>query len=361
MRQVMLCLILSAVSALGATLAQTDATGPKDELTWHDAGAFLCGRGFAHTTHPYGRLDPADTNRLTAGVRWHGLDSAGLCLRFRTDSRRLAIRWRLMKTYEGGNMNRFGNDGMDVYRRTADGWHFVGAKGGMPGKTNELVVAWRPNDEALVYLPLYNGAVDVRVGTLSGARTEACGEQGKPVVFYGTSITQGGCASRPGMAYTAILQRRLNVPVVNMGFSGSGCMEDEMAETLAKIDAAAYVIDTMWNIGINTVSKGRYESFVRRLRKLRPDVPILLMNDYHFAYHGRQTEKGAAAEKLFARLRAEPAFAKGFALVDGSDLYDREGNGTVDGTHPDSVGMMRLADAIGPRLAAMLQLVDGSW
>ena len=134
-----------------------------------------------------------------------------------------------------------------------------------------------------------------------------------------------------------------------------------MAETLAKIDAAAYVIDTMWNIGINTVSKGRYESFVRRLRKLRPDVPILLMNDYHFAYHGRQTEKGAAAEKLFARLRAEPAFAKGFALVNGSDLYDREGNGTVDGTHPDSVGMMRLADAIGPRLAAMLQLVDGSW
>ena len=98
--------LATAVAALGATLAQTDATGPKDELTWHDAGAFLCGRGFAHTTHPYGRLDPADTNRLTEGVRWHGLDSAGLCLRFRTDSRRLAIRWRLMKTYEGGNMVR---------------------------------------------------------------------------------------------------------------------------------------------------------------------------------------------------------------------------------------------------------------
>ncbi len=351
MRKLALAMMLAI---MGVAFAQADATGQKDEWIWHDAGAFLCGRGFAHTTHPYGRLDPADTNLLTSGVRWHGLDSAGLCLRFRTDSRRLAIQWQVMKKYEGGNMNRFANGGIDIYRRTANGWHFVGAKGGTHGKTNELAVAWQPGDEAIVYLPLYNGAVDVRVGLLPGARAEACGEQGKPVVFYGTSITQGGCASRPGMAYTAILQRRLNVPVVNMGFSGSGCMENEIAETLAKIDAAAYVIDTMWNIGINTVNKGRYESFVRRLRTLRPDVPILMMNDYHFAYHGKQTEKGAAMKTLFSRLRAEPAFAKGFALVDGSDLYDREGNGTVDGTHPDSIGMMRLADAIGPRLADML-------
>ena len=344
--------LMGAAVCVGSACAV--AVEQTDEWAWHDAGAFLCGKGFARTTHPYGRLDPADTNRLTSGVRWHGLDSAGLCLRFRTDSRRLAIQWQVMKKYEFGNMNRFANGGIDVYRRTADGWHFVGEKGGVHGKTNELAVAWRPGDEALVYLPLYNGAVDVRVGLRPGARAEACGERGKPVVFYGTSITQGGCASRPGMAYTAILQRRLDVPVVNMGFSGAGCMEVEMAETLAKIDAAAYVVDTMWNIGVSTVRQGTYERFVRRLRAQRPDVPILLVNDYRFDRHGTQTEKGAATEALFARLRAESAFAKGFALVDGSDLYDGEGNGTVDGTHPDSIGMQRLADVIGPRLAPLL-------
>ena len=342
------CLVYSV--SLQSAVAEEN----KPQLEWHDAGSLLCGKGFAHSVHPYGRLDPADTNRLTAGVRWHGLDSAGQCLRFVTDSRKLGVRWQVMKSSMGDNMTRIAANGIDIYRRTANGWHFVGARSGAYGKTNLLEVAWNPGDEALVYLPLYNGAKDVQVGLCAGANMKPCVERGKPIVFYGTSITQGGCASRPGMAYTAIIQRRLGIPVVNMGFSGSGNMEFEMAETLAKMDASAYVIDTMWNIGINTVKKGTYERFLRRLRELRPDVPILLVNDYHFGHHGTQTDKGTAMRSLFARLSSESAFAKGFALVDGAGVYDLEGNGTVDGVHPDSYGMMRLADTICPRISELL-------
>ena len=96
--------------------------------------------------------------------------------------------------------------------------------------------------EYLLYLPLYNGVRSVELGlpkdsTLAKAGTWSSAI-GKPIVFYGTSITQGGCASRPGMVHTAILGRQLNAPVINLGFSGNGKMEPEMANLLAELDPA---------------------------------------------------------------------------------------------------------------------------
>ena len=351
-------MLMMAFAACAAALVASaeNKKAPSDDLVWRGTEGILFGQGYKQTFVPYGRLDPADTNRLTSGVRWNGLDSSGLCLRFRTDSKRLAVKWRIAKKYLGGNMNMLGHNGVDVYRRLPTGWHYVGSKSGTVEKENWIELGWQAGDEAIVYLPLYNQLRDLQVGLDKGAKLVPYDEGGKkPVVFYGTSITQGGCASRCGMAYTAILQRRLDIPVVNLGFSGSGNMEIEMAEAIAKIDAAVYVIDTMWNIGVWTVRNGGYEKFVRKLRELRPDVPILLMNDYHFAYHGRQTEKGTATRKLFERLRQEPAFAQGFDLVDGSNVYDAEGNGTVDGVHPDTFGMMRLADVMAPQLKKLLK------
>jgi hypothetical protein len=70
----------------------------------------------------------------------------------------------------------------------------------------------------------------------------------KPIVVYGTSIAQGACASRPGMAWTAILGRRMNIPLINLGFSGNGKLEKEMLDLIAEIDAEVYILDCLQNM-----------------------------------------------------------------------------------------------------------------
>src|SRR5205085_2015483 len=136
--------------------------------------------------------------------------------------------------------------------------------------------------EFLLYLPLYNGVSSVEIGIAKGS-TLAKGparppERQKPIVFYGTSITQGGCASRPGMVHTAILGRRLDRPVINLGFSGSGRMEPAMATLLAELDPAVYVLDCLPNMSAAEVAE-RMEPFVRTLRKAHPRTPIVMAED----------------------------------------------------------------------------------
>src|SRR5262249_38655970 len=133
----------------------------------------------------------------------------------------------------------------------------------------------------LLYLPLYNGVKSLKIGVPRGAKIDkapARPAHQKPIVVYGTSIVQGGCASRPGMVHTAILGRRFDWPVINLGFSGNGRMELEVAKLIAEIDAAAYVIDCLPNMGARGVAE-RTEPLVLALRKARPSTPIVLMED----------------------------------------------------------------------------------
>ena len=136
--------------------------------------------------------------------------------------------------------------------------------------------------EFLLYLPLYNGVSAVEIGVPGNRELQAGAprpaSRSKPIVFYGTSITQGGCASRPGMVHTAILGRRLDRPVINLGFSGNGLMEPEMATLLAKLDPAVFVLDCLPNMTPNLV-KERVEPFVRTLRRSHPTTPIVLAED----------------------------------------------------------------------------------
>src|SRR5262249_23641262 len=130
----------------------------------------------------------------------------------------------------------------------------------------------------------------------------------KPIVFYGTSITQGGCASRPGMVHTAILGRRLDRPIINLGFSGNGKMDPEVAKLLAELDPAAYVIDCLPNMDAKQVEE-RTEPLVRSLLQAHPRTPILLVEDRTYAnapalesLRQRQTASRAALRKVYDKL-----------------------------------------------------------
>src|SRR5690606_7515888 len=125
-------------------------------------------------------------------------------------------------------------------------------------------------------LPLYSGVDYLEIGVNEGAAFEEVVRTEKPVVFYGTSVVQGGCASRPGMAHTAIIGRWLDREVINLGFSGSAKSEMEIADLLAEIDAEVYVLDAMPNM-TNQEMEQRYREFARRLRKARPDTPFVMV------------------------------------------------------------------------------------
>ncbi len=177
--------------------------------------------------------------------------------------------------------------------------------------------------------------------------------------FYGTSITQGGCASRPGMVHTAILGRRLNRPVINLGFSGNGKMEPEMAALFAQLDPAVYVLDCLPNMRASEVLE-RVEPFVATLRNAHPTTPILLVEDrdYSNAFlvptrRERNTKNHRALRKVYESLQS--AGVQHLHYLPGDRLLGDDGESTVDGSHPTDLGFMRQAEAFQKALTPMLQ------
>jgi hypothetical protein len=229
----------------------------------------------------------------------------------------------------------------------------------------------RPSDGAnaaasgrdyLLYLPLYNGVSSVEIGiprTSTLVRSPPReSSRSRPIVFYGTSITQGGCASRPGMVHTAILGRWLERPVINLGFSGNGRMELEVAELMAELQAAVFVIDCLPNITADDV-RARTEPLVKTLRQARPDTPILLVEDRNYAdafllpdKRNRNETSQAALREVYQRLQA--AGVKHLHYLPGADLLGDDGEATVDSSHPTDLGFVRQAEAFHRALEPLL-------
>ena len=210
-------------------------------------------------------------------------------------------------------------------------------------------------------LPLYNGIASFVLGIDPEAKVEALGSRksgvDKPVVFYGTSITHGGCCSRPGLAFPSVMGRDLDVPIVNLGFSGSGVMEYEMSEHLAAIDASCYVIDCVWNMEPKLMET-RYEKFVRNLRAKRPDVPIVLAEGCDVYCRTEQSQeildRNRYVKPLYDRLLKEGWKNLHFLPSEGQHADNFEG--TVDGCHPNDMGMMSMAKAFGKVVKAALRI-----
>ena len=316
------------------------------------------GRAFDDVEHYYDRLPANVTTNVNAGVRSMKHHTSGMMFRFTTDSSRLLFKW---VPYNGGlsmdHMPSTGMSGIDVYRFDAEKGKWLYVKTGRitSAKGGSLDLGWNPGTPCLVNLPLYNGLKSFSLGVATNASVAALGPRksgvDKPVVFYGTSITHGGCCSRPGMAFVNIVGRDLDVPVVNLGFSGSGVMEFEMSEHLARIDASCYVLDCLWNMGSSAGGSraGRnvednYEPFIRNLRAKRPGVPIV-MAEACDVYCGGPNAKDKYIKSLYDKLVAEGWKDLVYLPKDGMYVGDLEG--TVDGCHPNDWGMMSLARAFG--------------
>ena len=275
----------AAPTAPAASPAATVApTPPEPALDWFDVTTWgVEGRAFNDLPRArwFDRFPSSAEGKVTANVWNLSRDSAGMMVRFKTDAAAIWADYTLMKErLAGANMTAIGASGLDLYARDDAGkWRWVGVT--RPADKvvrQEIIKELAPGlREYAVYLPLYNGIEKLSIGVSAGARFEPLAPRTeKPIVFYGTSITHGASASRPGMVHTAILGRRLDRPVINLGFSGNGRMDAAVGDFLVTIGAAVFVIDCLPNMGPDQVRE-KCPPLVTQLRAARPETPIVLV------------------------------------------------------------------------------------
>jgi hypothetical protein len=363
-RVLLIALSLAVWPSVGRTAEPLDPAkakaDPDGKLLWYDIRDLgVEGQGWSDVDSPFDRL-PKKAKGVVRDAVW-GLsrDSAGMAVRFVTDATAIHARWTLRsERLAMPHMAATGVSGLDLYAKTDDGrlrWLAVGQPKLFP--TNQAALASglpAGKREYVVYLPLYNGVTSVEIGidkqhSLAKADARPATHR-QPILFYGTSITHGACASRPGMCHPAILGRRFDRPVINLGFSGNGRMEPEVAKLLAELDPCVYVLDCLPNMQAAEVAE-RTEPFVKTLRESRPTTPILLVEDRSYAdsfliasKRTRNLDSRAAYRKAFERLTA--AGVKHLSYLEGEQLLGDDGDGTVDSSHPNDLGFVRQADAM---------------
>lgn len=336
------------------------------DLVWRDVTKWgVEGRAWSELerTRWFDRLPAAAEKTVTKSVWGLSRDSAGMMARFRTDATVIWVHYLLRSERVAmPHMPATGASGVDLYARDPQGvWRWVNCT--KPDKqevrqslASDLTPGLR---EYAAYLPLYNGVEALEIGVPKTAQFEGLAPRSaKPLVFYGTSITHGACASRPGMVHTAILGRRLDCPVVNLGFSGNGRMDAAVGDYLAKIDAAVYVIDCLPNMAPESVRE-KCPLLVKQLRAARPDAPIVLVEDRCFTNSWIRPERQkfhadnhAALRECFEALQ-KAGVAKLYYLP-GDNLLGDDADGATDGSHPNDLGFMRQSDAFEPLLRKAL-------
>ena len=308
----------------------------------------------------YHRLPSAMEGNLRPRVWWLSKQTAGESITFTTDATKLTVRYKVTEALGKDHMPATGVSGIDLYTSDRNGGE-VWLAGKFNFKDTVIVYKFAPIDivdkpknaqRYTLFLPLYNEVSWLEIGTEEGAsfRFEPV-LPSKPIVAYGTSICQGASASRPGMAWTNILQRRLGTEVVNMGFSGAAHLETSVIDILAGVDAQAYIIDAMPNSYRmeKEILKDTLIKAVMQLRAARPDVPIILAD--HLGYpHGKVFKARRDGEA-----RAWEAQKAAYDQLVGEgmkDLYHltykqiaMPQDATAEGVHPTDYGMVVYADA----------------
>jgi lysophospholipase L1-like esterase len=338
------------------TLKKADADG----IIWLDPreGPFkLYGFEWIVEDNVYRRLPVHPDWEIREAVDQLANHTAGGQIRFRSDSKKILIRVELREKSGMNHMPATGQSGFDLYIKDGAVQRYVKTTR-FPADTISYQVELLNTDDKqmrdlTLNFPLYNGVNSVLIGIKAQSRVRAprpFSRKGK-VVIYGTSITQGGCVARPGMAYSNILSRKLDVQFVNLGFSGNGRGEPALAHLINQISGTSFIIlDYEANAGetiFNTLGP-----FVSILREKHPDTPILIMSKIRYANAraGSQAYKAMMERRDFQKNLVDESRSAGdenIYFLDGSTvLGDDYDECTVDGSHPTDLGSARIADAL---------------
>jgi len=365
--------ILLALLVSTSLLAQTPAPAPKPkgpvvpaDAQWHDVTTWgVEGRGWEGQERKrwYDRLPAKAEKTVTPAVWGLSRDSAGMMVRFKTDAKAIFARYDLSKAELAKvAMPATGVSGLDLYARDEKGqWRWVYCTKPDKQHVEQVIVSdLAPGEhEFAAYLPLYNGIEKLEIGVPAGAKFEGLKPREKPIVFYGTSITHGANASRPGMVHTAILGRHLDRPVINIGFSGNGRMDAAVGDLINELDAAAIVIDCLPNMGPADVT-AKCVPLVKQLRSKHATTPIILVEDRRFTNSWITPNKAkfhddnhAALKAAYEQLKAEKV--ANLHYIGGDALYGTDAEGSNDASHGTDLGFLRQAEIFEPVLRAALK------
>ncbi|AHW58866.1 Lysophospholipase L1 [Draconibacterium orientale] len=325
---------------------------------------------------PYDRL-PAKAKGTVRDAVWNlSKHTAGLKIRFRSNASEIKVKYQVGGNLNMAHMPSTGVSGLDLYAKNADGeWLCCRGHYSFGDTVTYTFRNITPNDnyhklgrEYHLYLPLYNSVRWMEIGVADEALFEPIPLRNeKPIVVYGTSIAQGGCASRPGMAWTSILEREMDNPLINLAFSGNGRLEDEVTQLLSEIDAKVYILDCLPNLtlGEKYSENDIYQKVMNTVKALRAksSAPILLVEHpaYGFESSNKAQKEGtdrlnAAQSKAFADLMTE-SYTNITVLTQKELNLDL--NSFVDGVHPTDRGMEQYALAYEKKLREFLNEPKG--
>lgn len=320
----------------------------------------------------YDRLPEKAKGKVRDAVWNLSRHAAGLKIRFRSNSKNIVIRYQVNGKYEMPHMPATGVSGVDMYAKNSDGdWVWLRGRYSFGDTIQYNFFEINPKDtyhengrEYHLYLPLYNSIKWLEIGYEDGTHFEPLPiRPERPIVVYGTSIAHGACASRPGMAWASILERKMDRPLINLGFSGNGRLENEALDLISEIDAKLYVLDCLPNL---TPTKNRTTDEVRKLiieavkqlKQKQPDVPILLVDHDGYSDASLNLTRKDIVEQLnnanhetFAQLKSD-GYNEIYLLT--NDELNLSYESFVDGTHPTDLGMMEYANAYETRIREIL-------
>lgn len=357
-------LLVTLILSLGLT--QAGRAARTDSLKYINATNFeLIGKGFTDTENLYDRL-PVSLKGVTRPPVWSlSKNCSGLAIRFRTNSKVIAAKWEVTGDVVMNHFAPSGIKGLDLYGLKDGKWQFVNsARPSGKATTATIISNMAGTDmEYMLYLPLYDGLANLEIGVQATAeignpKVDSPRKE-KPVVFYGTSITQGGCASRAGMSYPNILSRMLDRQIINLGFSGNGQLDLEVAEALANIDASCFVIDCLPNVNIAQMNE-KYARFLEIIRKKNPDAPILMVETILFPHmyfdqsvYSLLHEKNALLKKIYTEHKKKND--KHIYYQKADQLIGTDFEPTVDGIHLTDLGFLRMSENLYPVIRKLIK------
>ncbi len=322
----------------------------------------VTGRAFNRVTG-YDRVDTIKYNTIPAAVKKLLTNPAGMAITFTTNSNTISARWTMNAAARGlPNMTAIASSGLDLYIKLNKTWVFAGT--GVPrGTTTEatLVTAMENGEkECLLYLPLYNAMDKLEIGVTAGSNIQALSNPfTNTIVVYGSSITQGASACRPGLAYPAQLARQYGYNFINLGLSGNGKMEPEVAGMIADINADVFILDCAANPTADEIYE-RTNRFVKIIRSKHPVAPIVMIQSvvreggtFNVNIRGRVAAQNKAFKDEFEKLIKDGI--TNLHIIESVNFLGTDHEGTIDGTHPTDVGFSRFIEAIIPKLMPVIE------
>ena len=341
-------------------------------LVWHETneeGFTIYGleeSGLAMNPQVYRRIPREVAEQTSEGVLGLHDNTAGGRVRFMTDSPYVAIRVTYRWLCDMPHMPLTGSSAFDMYQTDENGCNYI--KTFTPpwnpqARKNGYEAICRMKEgkmrDLTINFPLYNSVESLQIGLAEDAVIEkAPGYRlPDPVVYYGSSITQGGCASRPGNAYQGFVSRALDLDQINLGFSGSGRGEPVMADHIASLKMCAFVLDYDHNAPDPEHLEKTHYPLYKKVRDAHPDIPILCVSRPNYDFSNEPAD--AMRDVIRATVkRAVEEGDKNIRFLDGETLFgtDFRRDCTVDGAHPNDLGFYRMAQAMIPILKEMLEL-----